>query len=160
MRVTDAPVVRLNAFAESELPERIRNVIASLRVLTTPIVHADMDLLAAGLSAVVTRESERRRGRATRLAAQATSWMAAQGFDLGSFTSDRPISGVYTAAGWHVLPGAVLVGGTREDPFPSDQPGRDKVVLAEFFSHTARRLRSTFDGAGIALYSGPIDRLW
>ena len=56
--------------------------------------------------------------------------------------------------------GTVLVGGTRLSPFPSDQPGFDKVTMADFFSHEARRHRSSFQHARIELYPGEIDKLW
>ena len=135
-------------------------VLAALEVPRTSFEHAGTPLAAAGLSAVVTRASERRRGHATRLAAFARSWLATQPVDLGIFTCDREISRVYTAAGWQVLSDAVLVGGTPEAPFPSDQAGWDKVVLIDLFSERAAQLRPTFEGARIALYPGPDDRLW
>ena len=50
------------------------------------------------------------------------------------------------------FPGAVLVGGTPDEPFPSDQ--WDKVTLAGFFSAKARRGAASFAGARIALYPG------
>ena len=57
-----------------------------------------------------------------------------------------------------VLPGTVLVGGTPEAPFPSDQ--FDKVTMARFFSPHARTLADTFVGCRIELYPGEIDKLW
>ena len=61
--------------------------------------------------------------------------IAASGADVGIFTCDRPLAPFYESAGWTVLPGTVLVGGTAEEPFPSDQ--WDKVTLARFFSARA-----------------------
>jgi aminoglycoside 2'-N-acetyltransferase I len=66
--------------------------------------------------------------------------MAAGDLDLGLFTCDRPLQGFYERAGWHLLPGAVLVGGTRRSPFPSDQPGFDKVTMADCFSAEAHAI--------------------
>jgi hypothetical protein len=82
----------------------------------------------------------------------------ASGADLGIFTCDRPLAGFYERGGWHVLPGAVLIGGTLNAPFPSDQ--FDKVTLAAFFTEHARRHATTFDHARIELYPGNIDKLW
>lgn len=45
-----------------------------------------------------------------------------------------------------------------EAPFPSDQPGFDKVTLAAFFDPRVRR--SDFGHARIELYPGEIDKLW
>ena len=84
--------------------------------------------------------------------------IAASGADLGIFTCDRPLGPFYESAGWAVIPGAVLVGGTPEEPFPSDQ--WDKVTLAAFFSAKARRGAASFAGARIGLYAGRIDKLW
>ena len=57
-------------------------------------------------------------------------------------------------------PGAVLIGGTRGCPFPSDQPGFDKVTMAAFFSVEAQRHRSSFQHSRIELFPGGIDKLW
>jgi hypothetical protein len=54
----------------------------------------------------------------------------------------------------------VLVGGTPDAPFPSDQPGFDKVTMGDFFSAAARREHGLFLGARIDLYPGEIDKLW
>ena len=60
---------------------------------------------------------------------------AARGDDLGIFTCDRDLQRFYEGAGGSCSPGTVLIGGTPEDPFPSDVLG--KVTLGSFFS--ARR---------------------
>ena len=86
--------------------------------------------------------------------------MLTSGLDLGLFTCDRPLQGFYQCAGWQLLTGTVLVGGTPDAPFPSDQPGFDKVTMGDFFSAAARREHGLFLGARIGLYPGEIDRLW
>ena len=71
----------------------------------------------------------------------------------------RPGPGLfYRRAGWRILPGTVLIGGTPENPFPSDR--FDKVVLAGLFTDHAREHAASFDQARIELYPGEIDRLW
>jgi hypothetical protein len=113
----------------------------------------------AGLSAVVTDEAVRGRGHGTTLVAEARRLLEAEAdADLGIFTCDRGLQRFYERAGWEHLPGAVLVGGTPDDPFPSD--GLGKVTLAAFFTERARAAAPTFVGARIALYPGRIDRLW
>ncbi|WP_030272852.1 GNAT family N-acetyltransferase [Streptomyces sp. NRRL B-24484] len=135
-------------------------VVAALDLLGKELRHADGVFAVRGLSAVVTDPALRGRGHGLALVTAARARMAALGADLGLFTCDRPLRGFYERAGWEVLPGAVLVGGTAEEPFPSDRPGFDKVVLAGFLSAHGRARRSSFAGARIALHPGTVDRLW
>ncbi len=115
---------------------------------------------AAGLSAVATAEAHRGKGYGRRLVAAAREFIAESGADLGLFTCDRPLRGFYESAGWAALEGAVVVGGTPEEPFPSDRPGFDKVAMAGFFTERARRDADAFRHSRIGLYPGEIDRLW
>ncbi|MER7750778.1 GNAT family N-acetyltransferase [Kitasatospora sp. NPDC097643] len=135
-------------------------VLAALDVLSKPIVHAGRTYAASGLSTVVVDPALRGRGHGRRLVAAARAAVADGGADLGLFTCDRGLRGFYENAGWEPLPGAVLVGGTVEQPFPSDQEGFDKVVMAAFLTAHARRHRSDFPGSRIALHPGTVDRLW
>jgi GNAT superfamily N-acetyltransferase len=135
-------------------------VLAALDVLSKQIVHAGRRYRAGGLSTVVTHREARGRGHGRRLVAAARQAMAAGDLDLGLFTCDRHLQGFYERAGWELLPGAVLIGGTRACPFPSDQPGMDKVTMAAFFSAQAQRHRSSFQHSRIELYPGEIDKLW
>ena len=86
--------------------------------------------------------------------------MPKRGIDLGLFTCDRELAGFYERCGWDVLAGTVLVGGTPDEPFPSDRPGFDKVTLAAFFSPAAQASRAAFEHARVELYPGEIDQLW
>lgn len=135
-------------------------VLAALDILTKHLVHDGEHYRAAGLSTVVARGSARGQGHGRRLVTAAHEAMAASGPDLGLFTCDRPLRPFYESAGWHHLPGAVLIGGTPLAPFPSDQPGFDKVAMAGFFSPRSRRHRSAFLHSRIELYPGEIDKLW
>ncbi|GAA1421654.1 GNAT family N-acetyltransferase [Catellatospora coxensis] len=133
-------------------------VLASLDVLSKSITHEGRGYHARGLSRVVTDTAYRGRGHGRRLVEHARDEISLSGADLGIFTCDRDLQGFYESAGWQLVPGAVLVGGTPDDPFPSDR--FDKVTMAGFFSPTARRNAASFTGARIALHSGLIDRLW
>ncbi|WP_307853994.1 GNAT family N-acetyltransferase [Streptomyces tagetis] len=135
-------------------------VLAALDVLAKEITHRGHRYAAGGLSTVVTDPAVRHRGHGRHLVTEARRMMAELPFDLALFTCDRPLRGFYESAGWQVLAGTVLVGGTPADPFPSDAPGFDKVTLAGFFSPAARRAQATFAGARVGLYPGVIDRLW
>ncbi|MCX4525620.1 MULTISPECIES: GNAT family N-acetyltransferase [unclassified Streptomyces] len=134
-------------------------VAASLALLFKEVRHAGRTYRAAGLSAVVTRKALRGRGHGALLVAAARRELAAvPGLDLVLFSCDRPLAPFYEAAGFTRLPGAVLVGGTPADPLATDEPGFDKEVLAEFLAPDAGA--AAFEGTRIALYPGPVDRLW
>ena len=117
-----------------------------------------VDGLASGLSTVVTDEAQRGKGYGRRLIVAGRDAIRDSGADLGIFTCDRPLQAFYERAGWQVLPGSVLVGGTPDAPFPSDR--FDKVVLALFFSPKARQYSETFNHSRIELYPGDRDKLW
>jgi GNAT superfamily N-acetyltransferase len=110
------------------------------------------------LSAVVTDPARRGEGHGGTLVGAARDLIAEGGADLGIFTCDRDLRGFYERAGWTFLPGTVVVGGTREAPFPSDRIG--KIVLAAFFSPKANANREAFVGSRVELYPGSIDTLW
>jgi aminoglycoside 2'-N-acetyltransferase I len=133
-------------------------VVAALDILTKSLAHAGQGYLASGLSMVVTGRAYRHCGYGIRLVSAARTAIAASGADLGIFTCGRPLQGFYESAGWEVLDGTILIGGTPEDPFPSDQ--FDKVTMGAFFSDLARRSAASFIHCRIGLYPGEIDRLW
>ena len=133
-------------------------VLAMLDILSKEISHQGQSYRASGLSTVVTDPANRRKGYGTQLVRAARGWMQVGGGDLALFTCDRPLQAFYEHAGWSVLPGSVLIGGTREHPFPSDQ--LDKVVMAAFFSDRAKEHAPSFRQQRIELYPGEIDKLW
>jgi aminoglycoside 2'-N-acetyltransferase I len=133
-------------------------VLSALDVLSKGIAHRGRTYRASGISAMVTHQAVRRMGHGRKLARSAKELMADSGADLGIFTCDRELKPFYEAASWKELRGTVLIGGTREDPFPSDQ--FDKVTVAAFFSEAARAAEPDWHGARIELFSGEIDKLW
>ncbi|TGZ17313.1 hypothetical protein DV517_22860 [Streptomyces sp. S816] len=135
-------------------------VLAALDILFKEIVHAGRRFSAGGLSTVVTSKQARGRGYGRQLVTAARERMIAQSLDLGLFTCDRPLQAFYESVGWRVLPGAVLIGGTPQAPFPSDQSGFDKVTMADFFSAGGRQAQELFHRSRIELYPGEIDKLW
>lgn len=136
------------------------SVVAALDVLSKEIVHGGRRFRAAGLSTVVTRKAVRGRGHGRLLVRAARRAIAASGSDVGLFTCDEALQGFYESAGWRHVPGAVLVGGTPEAPFPSDQPGFGKVTMGDFFSAAGVEWQLSFHHARVALHPGEIDRLW
>jgi aminoglycoside 2'-N-acetyltransferase I len=133
-------------------------VVAALAVLSKEIVHGGERYAASGLSTVVTDSSMRRRGYGRRLVSAGRELIAASGVDVGIFTCDTPLRPFYESAGWQLLPGVVLVGGTPEDPLASDS--FDKVTMGLLLSERARLHDEDFRDTRIELYPGPIDRLW
>ena len=87
----------------------------------------------------MTDEAYRGQGHGLRLVRAARRTMAELGRDLGIFTCDTELAGFYRRAGWQLLPGTVLIGGTPEQPFPSDQ--FDKVTLGSLFTDARPRAR-------------------
>lgn len=132
--------------------------LATLDILSKGIEHDGQRYKAGGLSAVVTDQAARGQGHGRTLVQAARRTMAELGRDLGIFTCDTELAGFYRKAGWQLLPGTVLIGGTREHPFPSDQ--FDKVTFGAFFTPRARSHAADFEQARIELYPGEIDRLW
>ena len=133
-------------------------VVSALDILSKAITHAGETYRASGLSTVVTDAELRGRGYGLTLVRHAREQIAGRGADVGIFTCDTPLLRFYEAAGWQHLPGTVLVGGTPEHPFPSDQ--FDKVTLGAFFADKAVRHAADFVGQRIPLYPGEIDKLW
>jgi hypothetical protein len=133
-------------------------VISALDTLAKDISHAAKRFAARGLGRVVTRVDARRMGHGRRLVMAAREAMAASAADLGIFTAAAPLRPFYESCGWDVLAGCVLVGGTPQRPFPSDQ--FDKLTFGAFFTAHARRHAHAFSHARVALRSGEIDRLW
>jgi aminoglycoside 2'-N-acetyltransferase I len=87
-------------------------VLAALDVLSKRIAHRGQEYAASGLSTVVTDAALRRRGYGRTLVEAGREAIEASGADVGLFTCDRPLQAFYQAAGWQLLPGTVLVGGT------------------------------------------------
>jgi len=133
-------------------------VLSALDILSKPLTHGSETFAASGISALVTDERHRGAGHGTAISRAALALMREMGADLGIFTCDAPLRGLYEGAGWEHLPGKVLVGGTPEEPFPSDH--LDKVTMASFFTAKAKAARLRFEGARIELYPGLIDKLW
>jgi GNAT superfamily N-acetyltransferase len=95
------------------------SVLAALDILSKDIHHGGRRYDASGLSTVVADRAHRGKGYGSRLVAAALSAIRESGADLGIFTCDRPLQSFYERAGWSVLPGSVLVGGTPAEPFPA-----------------------------------------
>lgn len=132
--------------------------LAALDILSKELTHRGQTYAASGLSAVVTEQACRGHGYGLELVGQAHRRMAELGRDLGIFTCDTELAGFYRRAGWQLLPGTVLIGGTPAEPFPSDR--FDKVTLASFFTTHARAHAADFEHARVELYPGSIDKLW
>lgn len=135
-------------------------VLAALDVLGRDLDHAGRTWAVRGLSTVVVDPAARGRGLGARLVRAAAALVAASGADLTLFTCDRPLGPFYEAAGYAVLPGTVLLGGTPAAPLRSDDPAFDKVTLGAFHTAAAVAAREAFVGVEVALYPGGVDRLW
>ena len=135
-------------------------VVAALDVLSKPLDHAGQVWAASGLSTVVVDRAARGGGHGRALVRAAARLIATSGADLTLFTCDRPLAPFYEAAGYALLPGSVVVGGTPADPLRSDAAGFDKVTLAAFHTARAKAAQDAFVRVALVLHPGPIDRLW
>ena len=133
-------------------------LLAALSLLFTDFDHAGHRFAAGGLSAVVTHPAHRDRGHGRQLVRAARQQLAGAGVDLAVFTCDRPLAPFYLGAGWTLFEATVLIGGTVQDPFGSDQ--FDKLTFGALFSPAAVAAAGSLIGGRIALYPGAIDRLW
>jgi len=133
-------------------------VLSALDILSKDLTHAGQRFAASGVSTMVTDEAQRGKGFGRTLIEAAKDEMGSGGADLGIFTCDAPLRSFYEHGGFAVLPGTVLVGGTRNEPFPSNL--FDKVTLAAFFSERAKLAAASFEHARVGLYPGSIDKLW
>ena len=133
-------------------------VLTALDILSKDVHHRGDVYAASGLSAVVTDPAQRGRGFGRHLVHAALEEIGRRRADLGLFTCDPPLRRFYEEAGWGILIGTVLIGGTRDQPLPSDREG--KITMGHFYSLRARRHAQEFIRARIELYPGEIDKLW
>lgn len=85
--------------------------------------------------------------------------MIAQPLDLGVLTCDRPLRALYEGAGWSVLPGAVLVGGTRQALPQRPAQLRQDHDVGLLLGNGPRGVDDV-PALRIELYPGEIDKLW
>ncbi|MFC4159722.1 GNAT family N-acetyltransferase [Chitinimonas lacunae] len=111
----------------------------------------------SGISGMLTRAAQRGRGAGRQVLVAASAWMARSGTDFGIFTCDPPLVAFYARAGWIETPTMPLVGGTREQPFPSAQFG--KVTLAQAFTPRGQARLVQQQGRPIELELG-VGNLW
>ena len=124
-------------------------VLSALDILSKQIHHRGQGFDASGLSTVVTGRANRGKGHGHRLVQAARDAIEASGADLGIFTCDSPLQAFYERAGWQLLPGTVLVGGTPEAPFPERpvRQGHDGALLLAARARPRGRVRRLPDRA-------------
>lgn len=135
-------------------------VVASLEVLALPLSFDGTTFLACGLSRVRVLPERRGEGLGLLIVRAAYDVIEESGADLAIFTCDTPLTGFYEQAGFAVLEGTVLEGGSPGHPYPSDQDGFDKAVVAAFLTDHGRAHRDAFRHARVPLHPGEIDLLW
>jgi GNAT superfamily N-acetyltransferase len=132
-------------------------VISHAAVLRKTINHCAENYLAFGLGSVVTRQSLRRRGFGRRIVEHATHYMKQEDADLGVFTCDSHLAAFYVFGGWEVTLSSPLVGGTIEEPLPSERVG--KLTIIQLFSEKAKKLREKILSRPITIELGK-GKLW
>ncbi|HEV2128560.1 MAG TPA: hypothetical protein VGR22_08080 [Thermomicrobiales bacterium] len=92
----------------------------------------------------------RRQGFGSRLVSAATAFIRDGDADVGLFTCQPHLRDYYAAHGWIPIERAVLLGGPRTDPSPSDG-----VVMMGFFSEKGRQGREAFTSHSILFDDDP-----
>lgn len=132
-------------------------VLSYLAIPSQTIHHAGQVYKARGLSSVITHPSHRHHGHGGQIVTAARDLIASSDADIGIFTCDPPLVGFYQACGWIVMPSTVVVGGTRDNPFPADSLG--KCTMMGFFSSGASGRQTDFQNSAVYLDLRPGD-LW
>jgi len=132
-------------------------VICHAAVSRKTISHVGRQYLVFGLSAMVTAAPYRRLGFGRRVLENATRYMQQQSADFGVFTCDEGLKSFYNWGGWEVASRSSLVGGTRENPLPSESLG--KITLIQLFSPRARAARQAILSTPIQIELGE-GKLW
>ena len=119
--------------------------------------HRGREYLAYGLSEVVTHPRYQNQGLASKAVERAAQFIKDQRPDVSIFTCEEKRVPFYTRGGWEAVPGACLVGGTKERPFRSDELGL--VTMMMFLSDEGRRRRAELEHGDIFLELGE-NQLW
>ena len=131
--------------------------LSHVAIRHTVLHHRAISYRVYGISEVVTHPAHRHRGYAARLLRQAAALIQQEGADLCLFTCTPSLVPLYAKNGWPLIPGACLVGGTRENPFRSDS--LHLVTVGAFYSARARLHQKEFTHTDICLELGE-NQLW
>lgn len=132
-------------------------VLCHIVIRRQQLFHKDCRYLVYGLSEVVTHPGFRGQGLGTTLIRKASLFIEKQGADLSIFTCKPSLVPFYSQGGWAAVPGACLVGGTKEQPFRSDRL-RLKTMI-QFYSPHAKKHKKDFEKSDIFLELSP-QQLW
>lgn len=129
---------------------------AHVAVVGTEIVYKGVAYSVCGIAEVVTHPDARRDGCALRLLRLAEGHIRCRA-DLCLFTCQPALVPLYEKAGWQPRPGLCLVGGTQEEPFPSDSLGL--ATMVGLYSEKARTHQEDFTDGRVFLGLG-VGELW
>lgn len=132
-------------------------VISHVAVPFKLIEHKGQMYKAYGLSEVMTDPSYRNRGFGLRLLKEARLFIEKNHPDISIFTCKPSLVPFYTQGGWEHANHTCLVGGTRNQPFRSDELGL--ATMIRFISDKAQKNRLTFEGTDVYLELGE-RKLW
>lgn len=132
-------------------------VLCHIVIRRQQLFHKDCRYLVYGLSEVVTHPGFRGQGLGTTLIRKASLFIEKQGADLSIFTCKPSLVPFYSQGGWAAVPGACLVGGTKEQPFRSDRLGLKTMI--QFYSPHAKKHKKDFEKSDIFLELSP-QQLW
>jgi len=123
--------------------------ICQVSIFEKEINHKDNIYRAFGIGEVVTHPEYKKRGLGTKLMTEAATYIQTCSPDIVLFTCATGLIGFYESAGWQYMKTACIVGGTRENPFRSDELGL--VSMMGFYSGFALNHQSDFENADVYL---------
>jgi aminoglycoside 2'-N-acetyltransferase I len=125
-------------------------ILSYAAILSKSISHEGNTYQAAGLSCVATQPNQRYFGYGKKVVKVATKIINEnKSIDLGLFTCDHNLIPFYSQCGWKILKNSFLIGGSREEPFPSDVLG--KTTLIRLLSNKAKENAVDFSKSPIYL---------
>lgn len=119
--------------------------------------HKGQKYTAYGLSEVVTHPCYQKQGLASKAIKQAAQFIVDQCPDISIFTCDKSKVPFYARGGWEEIKGACFVGGTKDNPFRSDD--LNLVTMIMFISPNSKLHKADFENADIIVELGE-NQLW
>jgi hypothetical protein len=118
------------------------NIIVGLVIVQSAYCQINRNIYkVSGIGSMVISKRYRKRGYGRILFKKADQIIKRNKNDFGIFTCDDCLVSFYSIYGWNAYKQAVLIGGTKEDPFNSMEIGKS-TILKPFSSHAKENWKS------------------
>jgi GNAT superfamily N-acetyltransferase len=116
--------------------------IVGLVIVQSAYCQVDLNIYkVSGIGSMVINKNYRNRGYGRILFKRADQIIKKNKNDFGVFTCDDSLVSFYSIYGWNAYKKAVLIGGTKEDPFNSKEIGK-ATILKPFSSYAEKNWES------------------